>query len=725
MNEPTFDRLFNLLPAIYRQRDISQGDALRSLMMVMESELQLLEADMRGLYENWFIETCDEWVVPYLGDLLGVRGLSERQTAVLSQRARVANTISASRRKGTLTALERLIWDSTGWRVKVVESFERLAATQHLRRVRSGQGATFDVRHAQAQADSLFSLSAHTPDISGTAASPTKYNVPNVGIHVWRLQGYPVTHSPARVLSRPADGRYTFDPMGNDMPLFNHPEAAADFSTAISAVNLPVPIHPEAFEQDLAVYQERYKLVAPEHRPANSDTYGPQRSLDIVKVDTDKNATPVPPMDVVVMDLSDWGRPPEGKVAVDVLLGRLSFPESETPPARVDVNYTYGFSADMGGGPYDRHLTLAEPGPDTWQVSVSKNGETTSLQQALKAWPREAHPNAIIQILDNDTYGGVLAVELAAGNQLVIEAADGVRPNLRLIGDLKVTTPPGETATLVLNGILLEGGIEIRGNPKLTIMHCTLMPGHTLEERDAPADPDTDALVLTDTGSKPEVAISSSIVGTLRLSASCQKLSIQDSIVDAPTPHFGVQNRGSEAGARPAIAADDHGNPGPPTSIERSTVFGPVYVTELILASEVIFTAPVYVKERVGCIRYSYVPLESKAAPRFRCQPDLALSQLGKQARASHMTISIQQRRLAEILVQARLRPRFGSSRYGDPAYAQLNPNCAPEIRAGADDDSEMGVFHHLYQAQRETNLRLVLDEALRFGLEAGIFYET
>jgi hypothetical protein len=36
-----------------------------------------------------------------------------------------------------------------------------------------------------------------------------------------------------------------------------------------------------------------------------------------------------------------------------------------------------------------------------------------------------------------------------------------------------------------------------------------------------------------------------------------------------------------------------------------------------------------------------------------------------------------------------------------------------------------MGAFHDLYQPQRETNLRIRLDEYLRFGLEAGIFYES
>jgi len=46
-------------------------------------------------------------------------------------------------------------------------------------------------------------------------------------------------------------------------------------------------------------------------------------------------------------------------------------------------------------------------------------------------------------------------------------------------------------------------------------------------------------------------------------------------------------------------------------------------------------------------------------------------------------------------------------------------------IRAGADDEGEMGALHLLHAPQRERNLRLRLDEYLRFGLEAGIFYAT
>ena len=36
-----------------------------------------------------------------------------------------------------------------------------------------------------------------------------------------------------------------------------------------------------------------------------------------------------------------------------------------------------------------------------------------------------------------------------------------------------------------------------------------------------------------------------------------------------------------------------------------------------------------------------------------------------------------------------------------------------------------MGAFHFLFAPQRESDLRTRLDEYLRVGLEAGIFYES
>jgi hypothetical protein len=107
---------------------------------------------------------------------------------------------------------------------------------------------------------------------------------------------------------------------------------------------------------------------------------------------------------------------------------------------------------------------------------------------------------------------------------------------------------------------------------------------------------------------------------------------------------------------------------------------------------------------------------------RYRCQPDLALAAFARESgKAPGEPLAWAE----AAAVLARVTPSFTSTRYGDPGYAQLGRLCAAEIRAGAADGAEMGVFERLKQPQREANLRAVLPEYLGFGLEAGILFIT
>ena len=105
MNPGEHDRLYNLLPALYRKVDEQQGAPLRALLSVLQEEIDRLEEDMRAQYDNWFIETCDRWAIPYIADLVGVRGLVDPQQLFDGQRRRVANALRYRRRKGTLAVL--------------------------------------------------------------------------------------------------------------------------------------------------------------------------------------------------------------------------------------------------------------------------------------------------------------------------------------------------------------------------------------------------------------------------------------------------------------------------------------------------------------------------------------------------------------------------------------------------------------------------------------------
>jgi hypothetical protein len=54
-----------------------------------------------------------------------------------------------------------------------------------------------------------------------------------------------------------------------------------------------------------------------------------------------------------------------------------------------------------------------------------------------------------------------------------------------------------------------------------------------------------------------------------------------------------------------------------------------------------------------------------------------------------------------------------------------LTDSCPEEITRGADDESEMGVFHDLFQPQRAANLRARLDEFTPAGTDARIIFAT
>ena len=71
------------------------------------------------------------------------------------------------------------------------------------------------------------------------------------------------------------------------------------------------------------------------------------------------------------------------------------------------------------------------------------------------------------------------------------------------------------------------------------------------------------------------------------------------------------------------------------------------------------------------------------------------------------------------------MRPRFTSTRFGTPAYAQLARSGPDEIARGAEDEAEMGAFHHLRQPQRIDDLRATVDEHTPAGVGVALVFVT
>jgi hypothetical protein len=733
------DRLYQLLPAFYRQLDERQGQPLRALMAVLESEFRRLEEDVAAMYDDWFIETCDLWVVPYIADLLGVRHLQDVKR-IPRQRRLVANSIAYRRRNGTLAVLEHVIRDATGWCARSVE-FARLAAsTQHVAHTRPDSGRTVDVRQLQAAAeiDGPLDTLAHTLDVDNSEQG--RYHLDRIGLFLCRLRSYPIRRSFACPIEGNS-GCFTFDPLGRDILLFNQPRPVVHISQRAEAFNLPLPIGRADLAADLQEHRARYGQIRKGDQPTNSRYYGPDGSLYI---ELPGGRPPVKPSAVVSMDLSQWpavlSLPTRAVVAVDVELGRIAFVDQKHLPDQVDidveqctislrnwpsyviVNYNYGFSSEVGGGPYGRRSWLDEPAPEPHHIYVAKGSDVDTLQAAFARWDEYCQacaggkkPIGRVTILDNGLYEGRgLNVYLPRGAQLTIAAGDGLRPIIRPLTKLVVTTKPVTEEELVLrappesvkeepvepvidrllhlDGLVIDGGMQIgtpdetfQGKLDVQVQHCTLMPDglgvQFKEEKDA---------------AKLRLDIQHSIVGPLRLPAKVAAFAVRDSIVD---------HAGGYAIAAPASADQPDlppaQVPGPPVTLERTTVFGKVSVQELPSASEVIFTEPVFVEKRErGGVSFSYVPAGSHTPTREFCQPP-------NDASAS------------------KVRPRFTSVRFGDPAYAQLGLDCPSELRRGGRDGTEMGVFCHLHRPQREINLEHILDEYLPFGMSTAIVYVT
>ncbi len=138
MNEKRVS-LYERLPEIYRIKDQEQQPPfqLKSYLALVEKAFGAIHENIESLYHDLFIETSSDWVIPYIGDLLGASHLSGDPWTL---RADVADTIALRRRKGTLGAIELLTYNLTQWGVHCVELRENLVWNQHLNHQRQDEG---------------------------------------------------------------------------------------------------------------------------------------------------------------------------------------------------------------------------------------------------------------------------------------------------------------------------------------------------------------------------------------------------------------------------------------------------------------------------------------------------------------------------------------------------------------------------------------------------------
>lgn len=733
------EHLYTLLPAIIRQRDLEEGQPLKALIGVLAQQGRVVEKDIENLYNNIFVETCEDWAVPYIGDLLRCAHLHELDDAGFSQRAYVANTIGYRRRKGTLSVMEALAHDTTGWSAHGREFFSTLSTTQNINHVRHEAPAMADIGDIETMAlvGGAFDKQPRSVDVRHIDSSydqTARHHISNIGLYLWRLQSYSLSKVMTRRKSGAANnGFYFVDYLRRDLRLFNKPKTEYDIVQISQEVNVPAPLRRIPLYTELE--QRRQDIVDGRSvSPIWFDDVPPFRIY--VQKDDGGETSEIPFEEVLVCNLEVFKRPKKKKayahsrtgdvvemplqVAIDPENGRIAFPAG-VKPFKVLIDYAYGFSGDYGAGSYKRYNDVSDltDRDIDWHVAVTQsenlveNSVFATLSEAVDAWKNQpAGTVGLISIMDNHIYEedlqGEKKVVVPEGSLLIITGADwpklptandgefrrikgqiegsGLAPrflgNIDIQGSADVNSDtPGE---IILDGLCVAGNINVGEGDNthlgaLDIRSCSVG--------------NTGLLQVNGKDSSLVISCSKSLLSNVDIASGIQKLSITDSILN------------KSVDARQAFV-----------SISSSTILGRIWAQEIFAQNTIFSGAMITERQQTGCLRFCFVSAGSVTPRRYKCLPDIALkdSETG-----GALPLSEQNR------IIARLVPSFTSEGFGHHAYGQLGGNCEALFKSAAEDGNEMGVFHGLKNAYRQKNMALAGREYLRFGLQYGALFES
>ena len=690
--ERYFHKFWEMLPAVYRkeyeesqsvyrtedEESQTRTGALHALVRLIAREAAVLHRSIDRLWDDEFIDTCDDWVIPYIADLVGTNVVIEGLPS--AWRRDVANTIFYRRRKGTPAVLEQIASDVTGWHAKVVEFFRHLGRTRHLLDPmpqglegvisQTGIGGYADPRRVSAGElrGTAFDEYFYTADVRLGRGVQGRYNIPKLGVFVWRLRAYPIErYTPFEVGS----GRFTFDPIGRNVPLF----AAGEPPYA------PTWVSPEEHHVPTPI---RCRLFA-ERAP---DLYADDQSLAVFEDGSLVHVT-----DIQSANLHEWPLTAAGKrFLIDPERGRLQYVGTDAMGA-VQISCHIGFSGDVGAGPYERRLTLRE------SVDVTVTGGGDALQAPLLN--PEEDTDRVIAIADSETYTPVPNVEEI--HELTVQAANQTRPTVRLHADWVLTAAANVDAMLRFDGLFVSGGglftsgssgghqIILAGNyEEVVVTHCTLDPGgagiRTFEEN-ALGDYLTPTRLVIQ-GHVKRLIVTSSILGGIVTEGDgvVEQLSMQDSIVQSVVSDtLAVRLTWGEA------------------LLNRCTILGRTHFHRLYASEVILYGATRVDNQQDGCLRFSaWVGREPDPNP----------------------LVSVVPRPYKSVPLDSAT-PLFVSTRFGDPHYAQLSQSAPQEIRTGASDGSEMGVFASLKNPIKERSLLIKYHEFMPFGMVPVVLYVT
>lgn len=772
--------LYERLPEIYRIRDEEQlpPGQLRAFLAVVEDALGAVHESVESLYQDFFIETCDDWVVPYLGDLLGTSHLSGPPRTL---RADVTDTVALRRRKGTRSAIERLAANLTGWPCRAVELFQVLAWSQHLNHLRPDAGGASPLaspdrtRFAVPRGGTVplrdpamlsllgtpFDPFAYTPDVKPADDGALHPNLPNLAVFLWRLEAYrlPVTRPlaagvgdlgpPAAGMSRYAV-RLEVDPLDRPVRLFNTwrrpvPTAGATVDTLTEADAVPGPVLAARLTTGSeAGAPDAYVRVDP-YDPSTT----PPAGLDLSDVGLQLYLPDVPELSGAVWtfrgdNLCAWEEglrrplaaheivvdPDIGRVVIGVPVAAERDQLVETVDAelrsRVLMGYTYGAVGPVGAHPRSRDPTPVEVGGQPADVRQVRGLAGDLLQDAL-AGLDGAGPPVVVEIDDSlvheldpttlpgaVTEGGLTSLQL--GRSLVLRASGGQRPVIRLAAPLGFRpTDPGAAEVADLT-VRLEGLMLTRGAP--------MADADALVARAAVARLELDGCTLDPGGHRLRDGTRAPLSPSLRLPQGFGFDDPADLDAFEPTPDVVIQR--SVTGA--LLLDDRHALVLEATVVDAGLEPGDPPGDRFAVASATDppggWGPPLDVRgvhllgrTRVQTVRGSgglFVGRLEAWNDQTGCIKHSWLSGDGDRLPSNHACVRGPD---ADLV--------FTSTWFGDPAYGQIADASDRRVLRRGPGDDQMGAFGSLQEAHRRANLAVRLREFMPVGLRPLVIAVT
>lgn len=752
--------LYDRLPEIYRIWDEEQSGPtpLRAFLEVIEQSLEAVDTNIDELYHDLFIETCNDWVVPYIADLIGTSHLSGDPWTI---RADVADTIALRRRKGTLGALEQITYNITGWAPHATELFTRITWAQHLNHQRDDNAGRplydddeidrFTVPRggfAPIRAPGTCSLIgtphdpfAHTADVRPPATDAVRYNVPNVAIFLWRLEPYSIplvdpvfrsieTNGVATADAAPFIVRFDAHQLGRPLQLFNRFEA--DFSQMnpllVDVDRTPGPMHEARLDSGSpAGHPEAYVSVTP-YDDGDISSIVLQTDTGLCLYVPRGEFEPFEDVDWFVRgtNLCAWeeGIRPElriNEIAIDPAIGRIvigveSQAQAEALRDGLKLSVTDAAVGPVGAHPIARTRDWdgeALPAP----IVVDRQPTSPTLEEALADLPSASAP-VHIEIADSRVHdldlNNVIGVDttdadaaLRLASSLVIRAADGERPIIRLARPLRFRVDDvdkAENIVVRLEGLFItsdsamgadEALIERAAVGTLEIYDSTLDPGGH-EQLDGTRADIRSAMRLTPEFGFTDASERDDFDETPRLHID---RSVTGPVLTSPDYELVVADSIVDAGGG---LGDDPA--GPTLAIGSAAMpidsdWGP----DLTIEGATIFgqVRVAHLQGSGAIILHRLEVFDHQSG----CIEDSWLSGAGDLTPPTRRCVNASDARLL-----------FTSETHGHPAYAQLALDAASAIRAQGPQDDQMGAFGFLLEAHRWSNLRIRVDEFMPVG---------